>query len=465
MHFINRQAACLAIASAMGCGPTALHSATARSLEHAGATLNLSGEPAAAPQTVDLDGSLAAYLGYAFANSPALRARFETWRAMTYRPAQQRRLPEPTVTYAGFVRSVQTRVGPQRHRLGVSQWFPWPTKLRAGSDAAELEAVSAQRQFEAHALEIGAEVATAYWHLWKLERHAEVLTEEVVVLASLSEQVRVRVEVGTSNLADLTQVDLSLSRARDRLAGLEEATRVGEARLVRVLGAPVEIATPIRAEAPSADALEEPLEALYTDAGAHPQVQTFAALRDAQSERVREAEADRAPSFGLGVDWILTGPSMGNPAPPDTGMDAVALSLSVKVPLWGFAYKAAGNEARAKGAAWRAREIDARNGVIARVREQAARIRDDVRRVRVHDTTLVPQAEAAFESVLASYAAGRSTVGELLLTQTALLGLKRDRVSAQADYATDLAELERVVGRPVRTTAAPNNGDVDDQRQ
>ena len=39
--------------------------------------------------------------------------------------------PELVLTYGGFIRSVETRVGPQRHRLGAMQWFPWPTRLNA----------------------------------------------------------------------------------------------------------------------------------------------------------------------------------------------------------------------------------------------------------------------------------------------------------------------------------------------
>ena len=35
-----------------------------------------------------------------------------------------------------FVRSVETRVGPQRARISLQQAFPWPTRLTAGSDAA-----------------------------------------------------------------------------------------------------------------------------------------------------------------------------------------------------------------------------------------------------------------------------------------------------------------------------------------
>jgi len=268
---------------------------------------------------------------------------------------------------------------------------------------------------------------------------------------SLSEQVRVRVEVNAAELADLSQVDLSLARARDRVEGLGQRIAVAEAELVRVLGAPVTSMTPVQAQPPAVEALAEPVDALYAEAATRPEVEAFGLLSDAAAQRARRARADRAPSFGLGVEWILTAAASTGPAPVDSGKDAVALSLSVKVPLWARAYRAAEDEALATGASMRARAIDARNAAMARVRVQAARVRDDVRRVRVHEGTLIPQAEAAFGSVLVSYAAGRSTVGDLLRSEQALLELRRERFTAEADYAIDLARLERAVGRPVRT--------------
>lgn len=402
-------------------------------------------------EDLGFDGSLRAYLAYAYARSPSLRATFEEWRAATHRPRQERRLPEPTITYAAFIRSVETRVGPQRHRLGAMQWFPWPTKLTAGGQAASLEALAAQRRFEGQALEIAAAVSSAYWKLWRVQRQREVLADEVQILGSLSEQIRVRVEVGGAELADLAQVDLMVSRTRDRLAGLDETEKVASARLVHVVGAPDGTATPVSPTEPVVAEVSEPIEKLTAEASRHPRVETLAILSDAAGERVREARADRAPSFGVGVDWIITGESAAMPAPPDSGKDAVAVSLSVKVPLWARAYKASEDEARARSAAMRARAIDARNSVAAEVREQAARVSDDVRRVRVYETTLVPQAETTFESVLSSYAAGRSTVAELLLAERELIGLQDDLFAAEADYGMHIAQLESAVGRAVVT--------------
>ena len=130
----------------------------------------LDSEADATPQTTVLDGTLPAYLAYAYAHNPALRASFEEWRASTHVAPQVRRLPEPQLTFAGFVRPVETRVGPQRAKLGLMQWFPWPSRLTAASAAADQAALASQRRFEAHATDIAAQHALLLLIIRRLRR-------------------------------------------------------------------------------------------------------------------------------------------------------------------------------------------------------------------------------------------------------------------------------------------------------
>ena len=91
----------------------------------------------ATPVVVEaLQSGLTGYVATALERHPQIRAAFERWRASVYRISEARRWPEPTISFRYFVRSVETRVGPQQARFGVQQAFPWPTKLTAGADAA-----------------------------------------------------------------------------------------------------------------------------------------------------------------------------------------------------------------------------------------------------------------------------------------------------------------------------------------
>ena len=447
----------LAVVLAVGCG-SQIEQQSRSDLDRIHARLNQQGLGTPAGQdarpevTPHALGSLRSYIASAFANSPELRASYEEWRASLEGPAQARRFPDLVLTYGGFIRAVETRVGPQRHRLGVMQWFPWPTRLNAGRDAAAFAAVSAQQRFEAFALDVAAQVARAYWKLWFIQKNQVVQQAQREVLLSLSQQVRARLESGTIGLADLVQVDLSISRISDVIAGLRESERSATAELVRVIGAESGTPTPIVPEQdpPSALLPASEVSELKDAAVAHPRVAAMGSMSEAAEERARAAKGERGPSIGLGLDWIITGDGI-DPAIPKSGQDAVVGVVALKVPVSGGAYKAAQQQAKIEGAMYRSRERAARDRAVAELEQALANLRDAVRRVLLYETTLVPQAETTYSSTLDGYQSGRSSLAEVLIAEKDLLELALGLFQAHASYGVSWAELERVVGRPVPT--------------
>jgi len=400
--------------------------------------------------TIEIDGSLPRYLAYAYAHRPALRASFERWRAASYRPRQARQLPEPTLTFTGFVRAVETRVGPQRIKLGAMQWFPWPSKLGAAGRAAAREADAEERRFEADALAVGAEVARAFWSLWEIREGREVDRDRAALLRSLSEQIRTRLEVSAADVADVARVDLMVTRTEDHLASLDSKERAAMAELLRVIGAPPGTKVPTDSREPSV-VLPADLAPLRQAAVEHPGIEAWTRRADAAEERQQVARATRLPSFGVGVDWVITGAAANPAAVPNSGKDAVMVTAGLKIPLWSRAYRAAQDEALANKAVHRALALEVRNAMLAGLERHLAEVTDGARRVELYETTLVPQAQAVFESVILSYASGRASVGEVLMSEEDLLDLKREQIAAYATLGIAWAELEEVVGRPVAT--------------
>ena len=82
----------------------------------------------------------------------------------------------------------------------------------------------------------------------------------------------------------------------------------------------------------------------------------------------------------------------------------------------------------------------------AEVSAVAAEVEDTARRVAVVQDTLLPQAEAAYGSVLGQYAVGEAGVAQALLAQRDLLDLAVDRVAAEAGHQRAWARLHALVG-------------------
>lgn len=401
-----------------------------------------------AGQRPDFDGSLNGYVAYAMARSPELEASFERWRASVLRIAPRRRPPEPVISYAYFVRSVETRVGPQQHRLSVMQSIPWPTRLTAGADAQAAAARAQQERFEAQALALAERVATAYWRLWLIHREHQLLLEQEAVLEALVEAVRARVEVGEATLADLGQIEVRLERMRDHREAHRLAREAARARLIALVGAPPGTEAPVADAPPAVELPAADEEVLLADALDHPRI---AALEHMAEASVAQADAESAaalPTFGVGANWTIVGEG-GAPMAQDNGKDAVMVSVSVSLPIWFGSYTDAEEAARAEAMAFRAEGESAEQAAAAELAEALASVRDSYRRVHLYRDTLLPQAETVYRSALGAYQTGGARITDVLLAVGELLDLQLEVQRDLARHATAWARLQHVVGHDV----------------
>lgn len=405
-------------------------------------------------RVVALDGSLDAYVTYAMANSPELRASYEDWRASVHGIARARRLPDPTISYGLYVQRVETRVGAQRHKASLRQTVPWPSKLSAGADALSKSAEAAERRFDAGRLALRRSVATAYWTLWSIRETRKIRVELRDLLMDLSESVRIRVEVGQAQLADLAQVDLNVSRVDDSVAALDEAERKATAALAAALGESNLAETPTTDPPPRAWVPSESDDALRSAARSHPALEAFELMAEASESSADRARADGKPNLMFGLDYIETGPAV-MPNTDDSGKDAVVVSIGLSIPLWRGSYAEEERRAVAEAAAHRARGEAATDRADAELEVALAAVSDAARRIDLYLNTLIPQAETVYEAVVSAYNTADSTLASVLLAHRDLLELRTLLIAAHADEGRAWAQLEHVVGRAVPFEVKP----------
>ncbi len=449
----HRPCAVLSVFFTAGCLGT-VESAIQDELQSRAATFDIrppshEAAPSQESESAAFDGSLDAYLRYALKQSPTIRASFERWKAATLRISRARRLPEPTVSYGYYVQNVETRVGPQRHRLGLAQTFPWFTKLSAGADAASFSARAAQRRFDAEVLALRMKVENAYWRLWFIQEEHRLKSEHDLVLENLAGTVRGRVETGRASLADLNQVELGVARHHDHHGQHREATRAAWAEILSIIGAPASNTTLRAADAPEEGLPRESDEALGASAYAHPRIERYQLMASASEAQADAEAADRFPRFRLGFDYIETGEAR-MPNVPGSGDDAMIASLGLSIPLWFGSYDDAEEAALAESRAHLADRKAAQQRTDAELEGTLAAVRDAQRRIALYRDTLLLQAQTTFRSVLGGYQTGRSTVAASLLAQKDLLELQIELARAKADHARAFARLEHIVGRPIK---------------
>lgn len=451
-------------------------------------------EPTVAEPRLDGSSTLGDYLAYAALNNPGLEAAFNRWKAAVERVPQVTSLPDPRFTYRYFIREVETRVGPQKQALGLSQTFPWFGKLALRGDAAA-EAANAERQrYEAIKLALFYEVKDAYFEYYYLGRAIEVVRENLELIEYLESVARARYRTAAASHPDVIRAQVELGKLEDQLSALRDLRGPIVARLNAVLNRPTEEDLPFPLKIVEESLVQSDAEVLAVMTDRNPELRALDHRIEQAAYEIELAKKEYYPDLTIGVDYTDVGlpprsPGQGfaNPAalrsasrigggmgdlidgysigrsfrrgnrPGDAGQDVWMVSLSMNVPIWRDKYAAGEREARARRLAAAGDRSQRENDLSASVKRALYEYRDAQRKISLYRDTLIPKARESIESTETAFRAGKATFLELVDAERSLLDFALSYERALANQGQWLAALDRLVGDTLpRTTHATN---------
>ncbi|NIM19151.1 MAG: TolC family protein [Candidatus Latescibacteria bacterium] len=385
------------------------------------------------------------YVSYALERNPFLRSYADLHDAMKWIPAQRRALPDPTLSFGYFARSIETRVGPQEQVWMLQQKFPFFGKLSLKGQIAEREASIAGETYRDQANDLVEKVKRAYFDYYHVYRLIEIAKEEKKILLRMQDVAQVKYASGQVGQQDVLKAQLSHSAVEDDLTKLERA-RVGvTARLNNLLNrdpdAPLAIP---RADVPEADLGD--IERYYDVAEAHRPELSAAALAEEKAAKAKSlAKRQYFPDLALSMQYVRVDE---RPVPllEANGRDALLFSASINLPIWFHKLSAGVKEAEARIALARHRKESVRTTIRSDVQDAHARVRTAVERVILYRDVMIPQAEQVFRASEAGYQTGKIDFLSYLDSERMLLGVRKMHVEAVADLGRQIAHFERMIG-------------------
>ncbi len=345
--------------------------------------------------------TLADYLRYAALNNAGLKAAFEQWKAAIEEVPQARALPDPRFTYGHFIEEVETRVGPQRNKFGISQMFPWFGKIEARTRAAGAAAQAARRRYEAKKLKLFFEVKDAFHEYVYLARAIEIAGENLELIEDFEEVALTKYIGAATGHPDILRAQVELAKLEDQLRTLEGLREPIVARLNAVLNrkSPELLPWPTREDLRAVKIDRRQIKELLL--AQNPELQALDFDLESARSRVELAKKKFYPDIGVGVDWVQTDGAL-MAGTRDSGKDPVMLMFSLNLPIWRQSYKAAEIQARAIARKTRLDKTQMENTLIARAERVLYDYEDSERKQRLYSDILVPKAQeliGASESV------------------------------------------------------------------
>ncbi|MBU4342467.1 MAG: TolC family protein [Candidatus Omnitrophica bacterium] len=381
----------------------------------------------------------------ALSNNPNIQSAYSDWKAQEYKARYVRGLPDPQASYGYFGESVETRVGPQEQKYGVSQKIPFPGKLNLKGKAQAKLASILEEKYEAAKREIIKEIKFLYYDIYWVDKAIKITEEEKAIIEGLEKVAQRKYESNLTPQQDVIKAQVELSKLIDKLFLLRQNRKSLEAKANRLLNRP-------RGKELGKTSDVEPVEFIYeldelhriSDASSQQLLASKLDIERAEYERSL-ARLDYLPDFTFGIDYTEIG--SGSTTQPNDGDDTWMGKISVNVPIWFGKLNAQVKEKKALLESSKKNHEDTENVVDYEVEDLYFKITTYKDIISLYKTALVPQAEQAYDAARTSYETGKVDFLNWLDAERVLLQTRLAHYKAIVDYEKSIAYLERVVGR------------------
>jgi outer membrane protein TolC len=353
------------------------------------------------------------------ANHPKIKAVDHAIEAMMEERTLANALEDPQIQMAWMASEIETRLGPQEHKIALKQALPWPGKRQKKVAIVDQRLAHYLRKRESMVRELTSQtwMILADWYF--LEQSIETTERHLAILYDFEQVLMEKYQNARATYDDLLLVQLEQDHLKDKISRDRLGIKVQQARLRAMLSLseeelfPMELSGMVLPFDPSwhpdrCDLVHSPL------------LRQQHLLEEEQRQRLELEEWNNRPDFLLGLEWI----GIGNGSLPDQnqrGRDAWVVSLGIKVPVWQEK-----NEARIAMAARRldeskAQTRDLHDGLQAEFHQLRLEWEEALRQQERYRSHILPKAEERLKVLLQSLASNRAPYQEVLEAERALL--------------------------------------------
>jgi len=402
--------------------------------------------------TLHSQSHLSDYLRYLDAHSPVLKQESHRIEAAIAAEEIAGTLPDPNLNLSVFAQEVETRVGPQKQKLGVSQSLPWKGKRSLQTQLAQEETYRVQENREARRQELHFKFKNYYADYFFIGKALVINQEHLVLLENLEKVVDTKYRAGETGYTNLVRIDVEMDRFRDRIASLKDLalpTRAAmNAMLGRAIEAPINFPKMLHDARESAWLLEAEPIISQSLMKTNPQMRASQHLVTSRETARSLAQLKRRPDFKVGVDWINTGSAV-MAGVPESGKDPLVFSVGVNIPWNKRKYNAM---ERVAGEHYLA-SVEEQNNLEYQLTAQLKRAfydyRDALRKIELYRDTVMPKARESMSVTLMSFEHDVSGYLDVIDAEQTLLEFALSMNQAMADRTRALARIELISGVPL----------------
>ena len=265
----------------------------------------------------------------AIERNPGLKAMELEYQAALQKSDQVLDYPDPTVSVGIGILPVETRLGAQVLRFGVSQAVPWKGLLSGRSDVLKAQAEILSAKDELRAIDIAFAIRSTYTQLVWLERRKAIIIRKLALIDALEDLSKSAVRSGKGKLSNVLLVQRMRELLEANLTQLEKRKEAPTVILNRWIGESLDNTIEIIDDVSIPEELNPYINFANQE---HPQLLMLEKQIDASKMRSKLTELESKPQIALGLDYaIIDGRS--DVQIPNNGRDVFIPMGKIKIPI------------------------------------------------------------------------------------------------------------------------------------
>lgn len=386
--------------------------------------------------------SLSSLIDEALRNNPRIQAARERYEAAKARIALLRTLEDPRVEYeydkitADMDAVMNGKTAPMR-TFAVSQEVPFPTKLFNRRQAAQKEASAFEQEYRETERKVAQDLKNAYFALFLSNKKIRLTKENLDLLKQFVEIADKKYSANKAGQQDALRARVEYSKLSNQLVLLEQEEKIAQSMLNSLLSrAPdAPVGTLEEKNDAALELNEEKILALAKES--RPELNSFKEMVKKSELDLSLAKQEYLPDFMFKYKR----------AERNGGAGSWAGMAGLTVPLWFWEKQNSFvKEARANVGVAKADYQATENTVLFEARSSFAGFAAAKNLVKIYETGVLPQAQAALETARLGYQSDTIGFLDLLDSQRTLREFQMEYFEALANVEIALADLERSVG-------------------
>lgn len=383
------------------------------------------------------------YLQEAVANNPKVKAKYAEFEVALQRAARANALPDPTLSFGYFIMPVETRVGPQRAKISLSQMFPWFGTLAANKDVLSLQAEAKYQEFLDVRNDVYYEVKKAWYPLYENKQILTLQEENIEILKTFKRLATTAFKNGKGNLSDALRADVMIDIAITEIELLKEEQKPLIIQFNLILN---------RSDTTLAINIESLPEPIIKINYRRDSILQSSPILQALDLRLKSAEAEEKlarkqglPKFGVGLDYVIVG-QRNDVSITDNGNDVLMPMVSMSLPIFRRKYRSAIKEAQYTQDAISAKKQAFTNELLSRYANTEYQLNKAYKLILLYEQQ-VTKTKQIIDLLLNEYSNSGKDYEEILRMQQQLLKYNIAKVKAVHEYYKALAQLDYITSK------------------